>query len=293
MRLVAASLLALAAPLAPVSAQAIIAQPSGLEFPARMLDFGAGLFPDGTALSTQFAGLMISHASYFTTASPVNNVAGGHLANDVAAGPPATLRIRFAQSVSDISFVYHQIGSPGSSTVRAMFQGFPVDSFTVQWNATQPNNFFGFLETGLDELQIDFVGDFRLDSLAFNPVGGAGCHPWNGTNVNPASFSCLTLPVLGETWQGMIWDTPNTLMTAMVYAPAGLAAPQPLLGGEFLLDASQPLVAFPGTTIYTLPIPAAASWVGTTLAFQGVRLELVGGSPTFVPLNALLLMLGL
>jgi len=293
MRLLTTSLLALAVPLVSVAAQAIVAQPAGLQFPARVIDFGVGLFPDGTPLSTEFAGLLISHASYFTTSTPNNNVAGGFLANHVSAGSPDTLSIRFAHSIGDVSFVYHQIGTQAPSTIRALFQGVPVDSFTIQWNQTQPNNFFGFTKTGLDELQIDFVGDFRLDALAFNPVGGAGCHPFNGNNVNPASFGCVTLPVLGSTWQATVWNTPSTLFTALVHAPAGLGSPVPLFGGELLLNTAQPLVAFTGTTNYSLAIPAAASWVGTTLAFQGVRLELIGGTPTFVPLNAMLLMLGL
>lgn len=293
MRPFVASIVALVAPLASTPSQAIIAETSGLVSPARLIDFGTGAFPNGTPLSTELAGLTIAHASYFTALAPNNNVAGGFLANDVAAGPPNTLSIRFAQLLSDISFVYHQVGTQTPSTIRAMEQGVTVDSFTILWNETQPNNFFGFVKTGLDELQIDFVGDFRLDSLAFNPVGGAGCHPFNGSNINPASFSCVTLPVLGETWQGTIWNTPATLLTAIIFAPAGLGSPVSLFGGELLLNPAQPLVAFMGTTSYSFAIPAASSWVGTTLAFQGVRLELVGGSPAFVPLNAMLLTLGL
>jgi hypothetical protein len=291
MRLLAASVLILAVPLATASAQALVAQPSGLQFPARTIDFGAGLFPDGTPISTEFAGLILTHASYFTTTT-LNNVNGGFLANNPAAGGPNTLSIRFAHSVADVSFVYHQIGT-GTSTIRALFQGATVDQINIAWNATQPNNFFGFLETGLDELRIDFVGDFRVDELAFNPVGGASCHYYNGNNVNPASFGCLTGPILGEAWQTQIFNTPNTLLTAIVYAPAGLGPAVPLFGGEFLLNPSQPLVAFTGTTLYTIQIPPEASWAGATFALQGVRLELIGGTPTFVPLNAMLAILGL
>ena len=293
MRYVAIVVVSVCIPLATASAQAIVAASSGLETPARLVDFASASFPDGTPLTTHLAGLVISHASYFTAAAPHNNVAGGYLGNDVTAGLPDTLSIRFAQSISDISFVYHQIGTQTPSTIRALFQGSTVDSFTLTWNETQPNNFFGFTETGFDELQIDFDTDFRLDSLAFNPVGGAACYPYNGNNVNPASFGCTALPVLGATWEATVFNTPNTLLTALVFAPAGLATPVPLFGGELLLDASQPFLAFAGATNYALPIPAASSWVGTTLVFQGLRLELVGGSPEIVPLNAMLLMLGL
>jgi hypothetical protein len=290
MRLLATSLFALVAPLVP--AQAIIAQPSGLGSPARLIDFGTALLPDGTPVSTQFAGLTISHASYFTTTT-LNNVAGGHLADDPAAAPPATLSIRFAQPVGSVSFVYHQIGTQAPSTIRARLQGLTVDSFNIVWNETQPNNFFGFAKTALDEVQIDFVGNFRLDALAFDPVGGAACFPYNGNNVNPPSFGCVTLPVLGATWQSSIFNTPDTLFTALVYAPAGLGQPMPLSGGELLLSTAQPLVAFTGTTNYSFAVPAASSWVGTRLVFQGVRFDRVQGSPTLVPLNAMMVMLGL
>ncbi|HEX5050903.1 MAG TPA: hypothetical protein VFZ65_03945 [Planctomycetota bacterium] len=293
MQLLATSVLAVVATFGSAAAQSILAATSGLLTPARLIDFGAGLFPDATPLSTEFAGLTLSHASYFTAPAPNNNVISGFLANDASAGPPDTLRIHFAQTISDVSFVYHQVGASLPSTIRALHQGLTVDSFSVVWNETLPNNFFGFVEIALDEVQIDFVGDFRLDSLAFNPVGGAAWFPFNGNNVNPPSFGCVALPVLGETWQGTIFNTPNTLLTAIAYAPAGLGSPLPLFGGELLLNPAQPLVVMTGTTNYSLAIPAAASWVGTTLALQGLRLELVGGTPSIVPLNAMLLMVGL
>lgn len=293
MRLLATTFVAFVVPFAPASAQAIIAQPWGLQLPTRLIDFGTGMFPDGTPISTQFAGVTFTHASYFTAAAPNNNVVGGFLANNVAVGPPATLVIHFAHSVSDMSFVYHQIGTQTPTTVRAKFQGGLVDFFTILWNETQPNNFFGFTQCWVDEVEIDFVGDFRIDSLAYNPVTVASCNYYNGSGVNPAGFGCVTPPVLGGMWHATVFNTPNTLLTALVFSPAGLLTPVPLFGGELLVDPSQAFVAFVGTTDYTLAIPSASSWVGTTLAFQAVRLEAVGGSPTFVPLNAMLLLLGL
>lgn len=295
MRLLATAV-ALFVPLAPASAQQqLIAQPWGLQLPARLIDFGAGMFPDATTVSNQFAGVTFSHAAYFTAAAPNNNVAGGYLGNDYTAGPPDTMTIRFLHSVSDCSFVYHQIGTGAPTTFRAKYQGFVVDFFTIPWNETSPNNFFGFLECHVDEVQIDFVGDFRIDSLAYNPVIGASCTYFNGSGINPAAFWCATPPILGGTWHGTIANTPNTLLTALVYSPLGMVTPAvPLFGGELLVSPSQAFVAFVGTTDCTLPIPSAAStWIGTQLALQGLRLDLVGGSPTFVPTNAQLLLLGL
>jgi hypothetical protein len=293
MRLLATAV-AFLAPLAPAFAQALIAQPWGLQLPARLIDFGAGMFPDATPISMQFPGVTFSHASYFTAAAPNNNVAGGFLANDFAAGPPDTMAIRFATSVSDVSFVYHQIGTQAPTTIRAKYQGATVDFFTILWNETSPNNFFGFLTCWVDAVEIDFVGNFRIDSLAYNPVFAAGCHPYNGSGVNPAGFGCATLPVLGGTWHATVFNTPNTVLTALMYSPVGLLAPPvPLFGGELLVNPSQAFTAFVGTTNYMFAIPSLSSLAGSTLVFQGLRLDVDSGSPTLVPLNAMLVMLGL
>lgn len=274
------------------SAQAIIAQNAGLTNPAQGIDFGANLLPNFTPVSTQFPGIIITHASYFTTGVS-NNLVGGFLTNDFGAGQPNTLRIQWAQPISDLSFVYHQISTSAPSTIRAVLQSVVVASFSGTWNQSQPNNYFGFTNTVFDELQVDFVGDFNVDTLAFNPVGGAQCQFWNGTGVNPPDFSCGSLPVLGTTWQGVVATNPNTVLSALVYAPGGLSSPIPLFGGELLILPSPAPIAFTGFGTYALAIPVASTWTGYVLPFQGVRLDVVGGVPTFVPLNAMQLVLGL
>jgi hypothetical protein len=291
MRSLVVPFLLLCAPIPTAAAQQIIAQTSGLASPARVIDFGANLFPNFTPITTEFAGISVAHARYFTTGTS-NNLVGGFLTNDFT-GPPNTLSIRFAQTVSDVSFVYHQIGQQIPSTFRVLLQGVPVDSFSLLWNQSQPNNYFGFQQIAFDELQIDFDGDFNLDTLAFNPVGGAACNAFNGSNVNPASFGCVTLPILGASWQTAIAAPTGTLLTAIVFAPAGLGTPLPLFGGELLVDPSASLVAFTSPGSFALAIPPDASWVGFAMAFQGLRLELVGGSPTIVPLNAIQAVVGL
>jgi len=99
------TLAALFVPAASVAAQPIIAQSSGLSSPGHVIDFGANLFPNFTPVSTQFAGITITHARYFTTGVS-NNLVGGFLTNDPI-GPPDPLRILFASPISDLSFVYH------------------------------------------------------------------------------------------------------------------------------------------------------------------------------------------
>jgi hypothetical protein len=278
----------LAAPFA--CAQAIIAQNSGLPFPSQVIDFGANLFPNFTPVSTQFPGIVITHARDFTTGVS-NNLVGGFLTNDPI-GPPDTLRIQFATPATDVSFVYHQIGTWAPSAMRVLLLGQPVASFSGTWNQSQPNNYFGFTNTLFDELQIDFVADFNLDTLAFNSVGLAACQYYNGSGINPLAFACGTLPQLGTTWQGLVTTNANTLLTAIVYAPGDFGPPLPLFGGELLIQPVPSPIAFTGFANYSLAIPLSPSWTGVTLTFQGLRLDLVGGSPAFVPLNAIRLVLG-
>jgi hypothetical protein len=160
-------LVLLAAPVA--HAQAIVAQSSGLTNPDHLVDFGANLFSNFTPISTQFPGLVFSHTSYFTTGVS-NNLVGGFLTNDFSGGPD-TLSVQFASPMSDVSFVYHQVGNTGPTTYRVLLGGVVVDSFSNFSDQFQPNNYFGFTSSVFDRLEIDFVTDFNLDTLAFNDAG--------------------------------------------------------------------------------------------------------------------------
>ncbi|MBL8753742.1 MAG: hypothetical protein JNK15_10620 [Planctomycetes bacterium] len=275
-------------------AQQIIAQNQGLTSPAVLETFGANVLANFSPVSTQFAPLTISHAAYFTTGS-VNNMVGGFLTNDFTAGLPNTLRIQFGAPITDVSFAYHQISTIGPSTIRAMLGGVTVDSFSGTWNQTQPNNWFGFMNTLCDEIQIDFQSDFNVDSLAWNPAGSnsAVCQSWNGNGINPAAFTCTTLPVLGTTWQGAVATTPNTLLTALFYAPGGTAAPVPLFGGELLVSLAPSPTGFVGGPSYSFAVPAAPTWVGASIVFQGMRLESSASGLVIELLNAQQLIIGL
>ncbi|MFO1077874.1 MAG: hypothetical protein U1E73_09135 [Planctomycetota bacterium] len=281
---------ALATLVAPAAAQQIVAQSSGIPSPSYVIDFGANLYPNFTPITTQFAGITVTHSRYFTTGTS-NNLVGGFLTNDPI-GPPNTMTVHFASPITGLSFVYHQIATNGPSTIRAMLQGVTVSSFSGTWNQYQTNNYFGFQNLLFDELQIDFQADFNLDTLAVVDQGAA-CTTANGTGVNPANFTCAALPVLGGTWVGQIATNPNTVLTMLGYAPAGLATPTPLFGGELLLQQSPPPIGLFGFGTYSISIPAASSWIGTTLVFQGFELRSVGPGTNIIPLNANVLRLGL
>ncbi|MCA8975699.1 MAG: hypothetical protein KDC98_13335, partial [Planctomycetes bacterium] len=253
-----------------VQAQNIVAQSSGIPNPTGVFDFGAGLFPNFTPVTTQFIGITVDHARYFTTASN-NNLVGGFLTNDFS-GPPNTVTIRFGFDVTDLSFVYHQIGTSGPSTIRALHDGNVVGSITGTWNHSQPNNYFGFTNGLFDEVQIDFVTDFNIDTLAYRSQAAA-CIVYNGTGVNPLGFTCTASPVLGGTWIGRIATNPSTVLTVLGFSPAGLAAPSALFGGELLLPSVPPPMGFLGSGAYSMAIPTGAGWIGTAIGFQGFRVD--------------------
>lgn len=152
-------------------AQAIIAQSSGIPNPDHVIDFGANLFPNFTNITTQIPGITVTHARYFTTGVS-NNLVGGFLTNDFS-GAPDTLSIKFAAPISDLSFVYHQIGTWAPTDFRAMLGTVVVASFSNLSDQYQPNNYFGFTNIVFDELQLDFISDFNVDTLAFNDAGPA------------------------------------------------------------------------------------------------------------------------
>ncbi|MBM3972674.1 MAG: hypothetical protein FJ301_01050 [Planctomycetes bacterium] len=275
---------------APASAQAIVAQNAGIANPTQVFDFGASALPNFAPVTNQFAGLTIANASYFTTGSS-NNLVGGFLTRN-SASPTTSLRIQFAQPVVDASFVFHQIAIGTTTTMRALVQGVEVASFSGSWTQSQPNNYFGFANTYLDELRIDFVSDFNFDTLAVRAAGSAACVFENGTGVNLAGFSCATLPRLGTQWQGTVATNANTLASVLAYGAGGFGAPLPLFGGELLLQPSPPLVTFTGFGSYGFPIPASPGLVGLSLPFQAARLDLVNGTPQIVLLNGIDLIVG-
>ena len=277
--------------IATAPAQAIVASTTGIPDPARVVDFGANVLPNFAVVTNQFPDVTVTNASYFTIGGSSLGITGGFLTK-LLTPTSSMVSLQFAAPVTDASFVYHQVGSGSATTIRALLAGVVVDSFSGTWTQYQPNNVFGFTNLVFDEIQIDYVIDFNLDNLAFNPVGAARCPSFNGSGVNLAGFLCTALPVLGTTWQGTVATTPNTLLTLLAYAPLGIGTPIPVFGGELLLQPSAGDVLFPGTGSYSLPIPNSSSWTGVQFTFQAVRIDSIGGVPTIVPMNVRTLVLG-
>lgn len=273
-----------------LSAQSIIAQTQGLTNPQHVIDFGANLYPNFTPITNQFAGITVTHARYFTTGTVVNLV-GGFLTNDFS-GAPDTLSIRFANPIQDLAFVYHQISTVRPSVFRAVLAGTTVHSFSNLSNQSQTNNWFGFTGIVFDELQLDFVADFNVDTLQFNDAGAA-CTTRNGSGVNPIDYRCATRPILGTTWQSVVAMPPNAVAAFLVFGPGGGNPGLPSPFGEILLNLSPAPIALSGGPNFNVNIPNGPQWNGFTIATQAARIDLVGPQQNVVLLNAIDLRLGL
>jgi hypothetical protein len=271
-------------------AQAIIAQTSGLANPNHLITFGANLYPNFTNITTQFPGITVVHARYFTTGVS-NNIVGGFLTNDFS-GAPNTLRITFSTIIHDLTFVYHQIGQTQPSVYRAVLAGATVFTFSNLSNQSQPNNYFGFTGIFFDELQIDFVSDFNIDTLAYNDIPASALIR-NGTGINPVEYTASNLPVVGTTWLCSIVTNANTLATFVALAPGGPNPGIPFLNGEILVQLSPDPILVPGVGgAFSFAIPNVASLIGLPAATQGVRVDAVGPTQVIILLNALDLVLG-
>jgi len=271
-------------------AQAYIAQTSGIPNPQQVVTFGANLYANFAPVTNQFPGLTIFHAAYFTTGVS-NNLVGGFLTNNFSAGQPNTLRIQFATPITDLSFVYHQISTSQPSVFRAVLAGSTVFSYSYLWNQTSPNNYFGFTNLFFDELQIDFVADFNVDTLAFNQGPGT-CTIRNGSNVNPIGYVCVTTPSIGTNWQANIAPNANTLTTFLAVAPGGPHPGFPFGAGEVLIQLVPMPILLEGPGGFSFALPNDPGLLGLQAATQGLRVDLVGPTQTIVLLNAIDLVIG-
>lgn len=123
-----------------------------------------------------------------------------------------------------------------------------------------------------------------------NALGGemqfprsATCTFRNGSNINPADYTCVTLPVLGTNWTTGYNTNAGTLATVLVLGPGGPSTGPPFAGGEILVALAPPPITLIGSGNISIPIPGLPFALGTRLATQGIRVD---AGPRLVLLNA-------
>lgn len=132
------------------------------------------------------------------------------------------------------------------------------------------------------DLPVDITGAGQQIEVELAPVC-AECATRNGSGVNQIGYVCTTPPVLGASWDS---DIAVTQFTASTHLGIGAGPAQvPLLGGELLIDLTSS-VFVPGLGSYSIPIPNEGVFLGLPLYTQGFRIDVIGGNPTLVLLNA-------
>ncbi len=222
----------------------------------------------------------------------------------IGAGPPGTSNFPGLSSVVDVlDGVYHHIcGTWNGTQIELFVDGVSQGSFPLAApvNNTRPVNLgfsYGgssalrFFRGSVDELSVYSRALSVVEIAAIANAGAAGkCRPpasytfRNGSGVNATGYNCTSNPVIGTNWGSTIATTPATQMTLL--AVGTLVGQTPFLGGEILFDISAPVVVLQGTGTHSVPIPNLLSLVGSRLATQGIRADLIGGQLRIAFLNA-------
>lgn len=145
--------------------------PTGLASPQVLIDFGTGLYANGTAITNEFAGVTFGPIANYDTAEAPPYFSGGHIKgvngnSTVGAGP-----IMFTTAISDVAFTYWS--NISNTTFSAYFQGGLVESFSASTNYQSEGNnvYYGFTNSHFDEVRviISHPNKFNaLDNLQFN-----------------------------------------------------------------------------------------------------------------------------
>ena len=216
----------------------------------------------------------------------------------------------------------------GALHVTGVLHSSPLDEFTVEFFASPTCDPTGYGEGavffGSATVLTDALGDATLDVLVptsvpngwfvtatatLEPIGAtsefAACVPVEGgasavfrnAGTNPASYSAVTLPVLGTSYSAAI-DLAGTSGHNLAWLVGyGTPITLPLGGGQTLLvntaDPSgellgQAFLSGPVAT-YSLPVPADPAFAGFALSTQALHL---GGVQPWVLSNAQDLLLG-
>ena len=141
-------------------------------------------------------------------------------------------------------------------------------------------------------MDVDSYNNFG-DKIGFDNFAlcvPASCTFRNGSGINPAEYSCTSLPTMGMNWTSVIVTSPQTVATAVGFtlSPAQL----PMFGGEILIALSPPPVLLFGLGSHSWSVPDVCGLCGLPLVSQGFRLGISGGSSQLTLLNAQDLILG-
>jgi hypothetical protein len=158
------------------SATAVIDRATGLGSPSVLIDFGNGLFPNGTGFTNQFAASGVTFGSnyeYRTSGNQLPSLKDGFLFPIAITAQPGS--IFFSSNVSDALFSWRTNDS-SPATFQAYLDGNLVESiFSGSTDGTVPlvsGKFYGFEDILFNEIRlaVSTPNGYTLDNLQFNVV---------------------------------------------------------------------------------------------------------------------------
>jgi len=147
--------------LTPVTQAGFFQNTSGLSDPHTTITFGEHTFPDGTAITAEYAdmGITFSPSAYYISTSSgivsAPNFDGPLVTSFIPNGPaPGARLIQFSRPQTKAAFAFAT--SDGAvGTFQALLNGIVVESATAPvGGGSMPNNFYGFRDITFDAISI-------------------------------------------------------------------------------------------------------------------------------------------
>ena len=141
----------------------------------------------------------------------------------------------------------------------------------------------------------DADGTATVSVGAFETCGGnfvASATMNNGTGKNPNTFTALSMPILGSSFDSFIIGPPETTLTVVAFDAASQPYALPPVVGEMLISITPATIYSYSSALHSAPIPNECALLGLAIAAQGFYLTPGPTSYSVTGLNRLDLVLG-
>lgn len=158
------------------------------------------------------------------------------------------------------------------------FGAVDFESYSLTFTATSADSFIS-----VQGVMIASPTWIWIDGFSIQPAQTAFCQNANGNGVNVQACTCLTPPIIGNTWVLDVTPYANTLFS-VAYVANARAQPVDVGFGEILI--SPPVAGLGGSLVHTVGIPSNMTLIGYPLHAQallvnlgpvGLELELTNG----------------
>ena len=122
------------------------------------------------------------------------------------------------------------------------------------------------------------IQDNNADGLAVVSVGAletsggstlASATFFNGNGTNPTTYSAITLPILGSSYDSFVLGPPPTVLTVVAYDAPAAPYSLPSLNGEVMLAFNPAMLLSYSSGLHSQPLPNLCGLLGLAVSSQG------------------------